>query len=255
MPFRGFKAVKRDVLFFRLCGITRIIGAPVGDMAQNRHDAKTGLWEHEASRLLRCIQQLGETEATDLRTWDLGLSEAETGRAEELLAPLGDRALIVCGPGTKMQAKEWGQDKWRELLERLNAEFPQHALALIGAKEDIPVSEYASFGWKGPKVNFCGQLTTRESAAVIRHAKLFLGPDSGPMHLAAAYNVPCAIPFASLDRRGRWFPIGEGHQPIYHDVPCSNCRLQTCIEQKKICINSISVDEMFQAALRAIRRD
>jgi ADP-heptose:LPS heptosyltransferase len=74
------------------------------------------------------------------------------------------------------------------------------------------------------------------------------------MHLAAAYAVPCAIPFAAFDSRWRWFRIGEGQQLIYHDVPCSNCRLQVCIEQGKKCINSISVDEMFQAALRAIRR-
>ncbi len=254
MPLRGQKALKRDALFFRICGIPRIVGIPEGDTAQNRYDAETGMWEREASRLLRCIQPLGDNDVSDLRNWDLLLTDAETNKADRLLASLGNRPIIACGPGTKMQSKDWGPEKWRELLERLRAEFPHHALVLIGADEDKSVSEYASSGWKGPKVNLCGELTPRESAAVIRHAKLFLGPDSGPMHLAAAYDVPCAVPFASLDRRGRWFPIGEGHQPIYHDVPCSNCRLQVCVEQQKQCINSITVDEMFQAALRAIGR-
>jgi len=254
MPLRGHKAVKRDALFFRVCGIPRIVGVPEGDTVQNRYDAETGLWEREASRLLRCIEPLGDNNVSDLRNWDLLLTDAEVRTADTLLAPFDNRSIIACGPGTKMQSKDWGQEKWRELLERLSAEFPDHALVLIGANEDKLVSDCASSGWKGPKVNFCGELTARESAAVIRHAKLFLGPDSGPMHLAAAYDVPCAIPFASVDRRGRWFPIGEGHQPIYHDVACSNCRLQVCIEQRKECINSISVDEMFQAALRAISR-
>ena len=153
-----------------------------------------------------------------------------------------------------MQAKDWGQQKWRELLARLSAEFPGHALALIGAKEDAAVSSYAAVGWAGPNVSLCGQLSPRESAAVIRRAQLFLGPDSGPMHLAAAYGVPCAIAFAAIDRPGRWYPVGHGHQPIYHTVGCANCRLTDCIEKQKICINSISVDEMFQAALAAINR-
>jgi ADP-heptose:LPS heptosyltransferase len=252
MPLRGENAVKRDALFFRLCGVPRMVGLPKGDTAENKFDAATGLWEREASRLLRCISALGNEDVSDLHNWDLLLTEAEMDTAEKLLVPFENRPTIACGPGTKMQSKDWGPEKWRELLQRLSSEFPRHGLVLIGAKEDHAVSEYAASAWQGPKINSCGALTPRESAAVIRHARLFLGPDSGPMHLAAAYNVPCAIPFASVDQRGRWFPIGQGHKPIYHDVACSNCKLQVCIERAKVCISSISVDEMFQAALQAI---
>jgi ADP-heptose:LPS heptosyltransferase len=74
------------------------------------------------------------------------------------------------------------------------------------------------------------------------------------MHLAAAYGVPCAIVFAAVDRRGRWFPIGEGHRPIYHQVECAVCKLPVCIEKKKICIESVTVEEMFKAALEAIEK-
>jgi ADP-heptose:LPS heptosyltransferase len=251
-PPRGEKALQRDALFFRLCGIRRVIGLPVGELGENRYDPETGLWEREAARLLRTIGALGETDLSDLRNWDLRLTEAETGKAAELMAAFEGRPLIACGPGTKMQAKDWGREKWRELLHRLSAEFPGHGLVLIGAKEDNEVSEFASAGWKAPVVNLCGQLSPRESAAVIRHAKLFLGPDSGPMHLAAAYGVPCAIVFAAIDRRGRWFPIGEEHRPIYHQVECAVCRLTVCIEKGKICIESVTVEEMFTAAIEAI---
>jgi ADP-heptose:LPS heptosyltransferase len=246
--------VHRDVLFFRLCGIRRLVGLPEGNLAENRFDPATGLWETEAARLLRCIRPLGDVDLTDPSNWDLRLTDAETAKAAELLAPFGSRPIISCGPGTKMQSKDWGQEKWRELLRRMSVRFPDHALTMIGAREDSPVAEYASASWNGPVLNFCGALTPRESAAVIRRARLFLGPDSGPMHLAAAYGVPCAIPFAALDLRGRWFPTGQGHQPIYHPVACSNCGLETCIEKKKICIDSISVEEMFQAAMQAIGR-
>ncbi|KAA6455587.1 glycosyltransferase family 9 protein [Acidobacteria bacterium AB60] len=252
MPLRGEKAVKRDALFFRLCGVRRLIGLPSGDTAEKVYDRRTDLWELEASRLLRCLRTLGEEDVTDLRNWDLLLTEAEVANAERLMEPVMGRPIIACGPGTKMQSKDWGPEKWRGLLARLSAEFPQHGLALIGAKEDHSVSEYASSEWKGAKVNLCGALSPRESAAVIRRAQLFLGPDSGPMHLAAAYGIPCVIPFASLDLKGRWFPVGEGHQPIYRDVACSNCRLQVCVDRGKICINSITVEEMFVAAVHAI---
>ena len=252
MPLRGERAVKRDAVFFRLCGIARIVGLSQGDTAKNLYDEETGLWEFEASRLLRCLQELGDESVSDLRNWDLELTDSERQKAEQVLSLIENRPVIACGPGTKMQSKDWGQEKWRDLLARLSGELPGYGLVLIGAKEDHSVSEHAGSGWRGPKINLCGSLTPRESAAIIRHARLFLGPDSGPMHLAAAYAVPCAIPFASVDLKGRWFPIGEGHRPIYHDVACSNCRLQECVERGKVCINSISVDEVFQAAMQAI---
>jgi ADP-heptose:LPS heptosyltransferase len=254
-PPRGERAVKRDAMFFRLCGIKHFVGLPLGELAENRYNPSDGLWESEASRLLRCVRPLGDVDVADLRNWDLQLTDAEFERARELLAPFGNRSIIACGPGTKQQSKEWGQEKWRELLERLFIEFPGHALILIGSKEEISLTEFVAVGWKGLVLNLCGALTARESAAVIRRAQLFLGPDSGPMHLAAAYGVPCAIPFASIDYPGRQFPIGTIHRPIYHPVECARCRLVECIEKKKICINSITVEEMFRAALQAIGRE
>jgi heptosyltransferase-3 len=252
---RGEEAVTRDARFFRACGVRRFVGLPTGDLAVNRYDPVRKVWESEAARLLRCLSPLGHADVNDLRNWDLRLTDAELGVAGHALAAAGDGPIIVCGPGTKMQSKDWGQENWRALLAKLSAIFPQHALVLIGAKDDAEVSDYAASRWQGPVINLCGTLTPRESAAVIRNAELFLGPDSGPMHMAAAYGVPCAIAFAAIDRPGRWFPVGDCHQPIYHDVECSNCRLQVCIEKQKICINSISVDTMLQAALRAIRRN
>ncbi len=251
---RGEEAVSRDARFFRYCGIRRIVGLPTGDLAANRYDPVRALWETEASRLLRCLSPLGHADVNDLCNWDLRLTDEEMSKAGEALAGAKGRSIIACGPGTKMQSKDWGQEKWRALLAQLSEILPQHALVLIGAKDDATVSDYSAAGWRGPVLNLCGKLTPRESAAVIKRAELFLGPDSGPMHMAAAYGVPCAIAFASVDRRGRWFPVGDHHQLIYHDVECSKCRLEVCIEKKKICINSISVEEMLQAALQAIRR-
>ena len=132
------------------------------------------------------------------------------------MARFGGRPFIACGPGTKMQAKDWGPENWRALLASLTAKLPNHGLILVGAKEDAAVSEYSCAQWTGPVANLCGLLTPRETAAVLKPAELFLGPDSGPMHLAAAYGVPCAIVYASRSRRGHWFPTGTGHEVVYH---------------------------------------
>lgn len=177
----------------------------------------------------------------------------EQERAQAALAPLGGAPFVACGPGTKMQSKDWGRENWRELLRRLSEQMSDRALVLVGAQGDFAVSEYAGAGWRGVTVNLCGELTPRETAAVLRNAELFLGPDSGPMHLAAAYGVPCAIAFAALDKPGVWFPTGDQHRAIYHAVECAQCFLTECVVQKKKCLTSISVEEMLAAAMAAVR--
>jgi heptosyltransferase III len=250
---RGDHVVKRDERFFRLCGIKRIVGLPLGNLAEPLYFPEENIWEHESARLLRTVRDLGEPDHEDLANWDLRLTGAEQSKARQLLSAIAGHPFIACGPGTKMQAKDWGEENWRQLLAKLGAALPGHALVLVGAKEDAQVSDYAARDWQGPVINLCGQVTPRETAAALKGAELFLGPDSGPMHLAAAQGVPCTIAFASRDWRGYWFPIGKEHQVVYHTMDCSLCKLENCIEQKKKCLTSISVNEMFQAAMRAMK--
>ena len=99
----------------------------------------------------------------------------------------------------------------------------------------------------GPALNLSGALTPRESAAALSSATLYLGHDSGPAHLAAAVQVPCVTVYGSRNLAGIWFPYGAHHTVCYHHVDCEGCLLQTCIEQEKKCILSISVKEVLEA--------
>lgn len=248
---RGDDHIKRDARFFHLCGVAKIIGLHLGPSAASTYFPETELWEHEAARLSRMVEALGKCDVDDRRNWDLGLTEEEKGKARNALSHLGGTPFVVCGAGTKMQAKDWGRENWRQLLSRLSAEMPDHALAMVGAKEEAELSDYAASQWRGPFVNLCGRLSVRESAAVISNAELFMGPDSGPMHLAAAVGVPCACVFAARDKPGAWYPRGPANRVIYHRVDCMQCYLETCVAQKKRCLTSITVDEMFAAAVDA----
>ncbi len=244
---RGEAAIARDRKFFRICGIKRMIGVPEGDLAINL-PLGDGTWEHEASRLARTIAPLGPIDIEDPRSFDMCLNAAEQQEADIALAPLNGRPLIACGPGTKMQAKDWGTENWRGLLDALAVLFPAHGLVLIGAADDYAVGEAASGAWEGRRLNLSGKLSPRGSAAVLARTELFMGPDSGPMHVASANGVPVASPFASRTRRGMWFPIGSQHQIVWHEMPCSNCDLEVCIENQRRCLSTISVDEMVGAA-------
>jgi ADP-heptose:LPS heptosyltransferase len=252
---RAAADIRRDETFFRVAGgVKKIVGVPAGEDLQRRCDTASGLCEAESFRLGRLIGELGDVDASNLANWDLRLTAAEREVASAELGALAERRLIVCGPATKMQAKDWEKDKWRVLLGRLRRTYPEHGLVLVGAHEDREYSEVAAQEWDGPKVNLCGRLSPRETAAVIGRGEMFLGPDSGPMHLAASLGIPCVIAFSAHGLPGVWFPVGEQHQIVTHRPECFNCGLETCIVMDKKCMRSISVDEMEQAVGRVLRR-
>ena len=263
-PARGVESARRDARFFQMCGIGRQIGVPVTEAMQaNLWEAgdgadAVGWFEPEGARLARNIGELGDARLDDPASWSLDLTGAEKARAGEVLAGVDHLPAIAVSVGTKVQSKDWGKENWRGLLGRLAGIYPGHALVLLGAAGESEASEFAADGWRevvgdsGPVVNLCGVLTPRESAAVLARSRVFLGHDSGPMHLAAAVQTPCVAIFAARNKPRVWFPYGERHEVVYHRVDCWGCGLETCIVEKKKCITSITVDEVVGCVRRVL---
>ena len=245
---RRWQQVARDVAFFRLCGIPRIIGAPFSqDVRLNHIDATSGIYAQEASRLARSLPALGEIDLSNAANWNLRLSPAENARAQQELLPLGNRPFFACSLGTKVPANDWGGDNWRAVLRSLAQQYPDFGLVLIGAPEERAASDFVATEWQGRCVNLCGSLTPRESAAVLARARLFLGHDSGPVHLAAAVQTRCVAVFGARNHEGVWFPCGNGHKVLYHRTDCWGCGLEVCIEQRKKCLTAIQPEAVLSA--------
>ncbi len=266
---RGVAAAQRDLRFFRACGVRRVVGAPLSEGMQAnffgddpgseaaRARLFAGELEAEAARLARCLAALGDAQLDRTESWSLGLTGGERQRAAEVigLEVLATNPIAV-SVGTKVQAKDWGRENWRELLRRMAPLAPGRGLLLLGAPEEAEASEFAAGGWReaggGAVVNLCGRLTPRESAAALERACVFLGHDSGPMHLAASVGTPVVAIFAARNIPRQWFPAGAGNEVVYHRVECWGCGLETCIEQRKKCLTSITVDEVLAAVERVM---
>lgn len=248
---RGAVSAQRDQKFFRLCGIRQIVGIPVTEaMQQHLWNDSTQSFEAEAARLTRNIASLGDAHLEDPASWDLHLTAEEQSHADEALGPLASRPFIAVSVGTKIQANDWGRENWRALLGRLATLYPDYSLVLNGAPVESEPSEFIAEGWRqaggGSVVNLCGRLNPRESGAVFRRARVFIGHDSGPMHLAAAVQTPCVGIFGARNKPYVWFPYGRQHRVIYHKVECWGCGLETCVIEKKRCLTSITVDEVVE---------
>ncbi len=246
---RNLRGTWRDVLFFKACGIKKLIGVT------HRRDQRINRWlpdehryESETERLARCVKALGDAMLYQPASWDLRLNEHERERARQLLAAWpAPKHYFACSIGGKSDVQDWGRPNWLRLISRLGARWRDYGLILIGAKEEFERSEELGRHWPGPWVNFCGMVTPRESAATMRGAAMFLGHDSGPLHLAAAVGLPCVAVFCAHDKPGVWFPWGSRLKVIYHQTDCFGCELQVCSKYAKKCISSITVEEVLSA--------
>lgn len=208
--------VYRDLLFFKAAGISRVIAAPLGVGAREcRLDPVTGELEHEAERLARILRPAFPVDL--LRpSWDLRLRPAEQATAgDRLTTLLGWRPIVALAPGAKILAKDWGEERWDALIALLQARIPALSLVFVGAPDERPLTERLERRWSGPKLNFCGELTPRESAAVLAKCDLLVCHDSGPMHLAASQGTQCIALFGNFNKPRQWFPYGPKHVVIY----------------------------------------
>lgn len=142
---------------------------------------------------------------------------------------------------------DWGIQNWRKLLTKIGSDHPEIGLLLVGSPEKAAVSGQAAADWRSPILNLCGVASPRDTAALLERAELFLGHDSGPMHLAAAVGTRSVVVFSARNLPRVWFPRGENHRVIYHHRSCAGCERERCDDLKKACIASIGVDEVYES--------
>jgi heptosyltransferase II len=124
----------------------------------------------------------------------LASTEPQLRLDAQTVARIGDRfgararPWIVLGLGASHPDKDWSQAHWRELLAALR-ERTEGTLFLIGGERNVARADdlvAASAG--AATVNAC-TLTLTEAVALLHHADLFIGTDSGPMNLAVATST------------------------------------------------------------------
>lgn len=205
---RGFLKSLRDYLFFRSCGIKKIVGTPWRRRDLRVRQMSSGEYEPEAERLVSRLTSLGEIDLANPRHWELKLTQAERNQASELLPP-DQKNFIAVSVGTKLKVRDWGEDNWEQLLVLLSKTMPDTTLVLLGSPDEWERSEKLSQVRTGGHVNLCGKTTPRVSAAILERCRLFIGHDSGPMHLASVTGVPTLGLFSWHNPPGQWFP---GHR-------------------------------------------
>ncbi len=155
---------------------------------------------------------------------------------------------VVC-PFTTRPQKHWLESRWPLLIEQIQAE-QSLPVVMLGGPADVAAAERIAAEC-GSLTNLVGQSSLTQTAAVIKHASLLVGVDTGLTHMGIAFNVPTVALFGST------CPYTDTTRDnavvLYHKMACSPCRRHPSCEGDFTCMKKISVDEVMQT-VRQVRR-
>ncbi len=157
---------------------------------------------------------------------------------------LPQEGYAVIAPAAGGRLKVWPAERFGAVAARL----PMPSVVVAG-KADAHLAWQVVRASAGKAVSLAGKTGLRELAAIIRGARLMVSPDTGPMHIAAAFHVPAVALFGPTNpvRTG---PYGKIHTIVRADSPCSPCyKRKHCGAWK--CMEAISVEMVLEAIGKA----
>ncbi len=161
---------------------------------------------------------------------------------------------VVIHPFAGWSYRQWPASAFASLGERLIAGCGTTVVFLWEGGRDGNVQTFLQRFAGNPQVLFASTLKLRESAVLISGASLFIGNDSGPLHLAAVLGVPTLGLFGPSDPSLTAPHTLAPASWLYKRVECSPCNQRKCVRPFNPCMNEISVEEVFAAAVSVQRR-
>lgn len=161
------------------------------------------------------------------------------------------RRILGLGIWSNMPSKRWPLDRYQELIHRLQVADPRIFPVVLGAHEERAHGLALVKAW-GSGAVAAGDFTIQQSAHLLARCTLYVGNDTGTMHLAAAVGTPCVAIFSARDQPGKWHPYGSNNVVLRKNPPCAGCLLRECNEYQLRCLTEISVDEVFAACARLL---
>jgi predicted lipopolysaccharide heptosyltransferase III len=188
----------------------------------------------------------------------LHISREEEAEAAALLDEIsgeslsgGSKPLVMLQPGARYWFKAWPAERFVALADRLAQKYSCRVLIGGDPREREPAEMIRAQAASKPVV-LAGQTTVRQYAAILKRCALFVGNDNGPMHMAAALDVPVVALFGPSNP-AEWGPRGGRTEVLYKGLDCRACFHPTCTRGEESCMKQISVAEVVNRVERLMK--
>jgi heptosyltransferase II len=201
---------------------------------------------HEKFYYLELLRRSGWIESIPDEVFiKLHVHEASRARASNQLASAGVRPCavrIAIGAGASYgSAKCWPPSRFAELANQLQAQWDADVI-LFGAPGETDVSSAIAAEMNCAPIDLTGKTTVADLPALLSQCHVFIGNDSGAMHVAAAVGLPAVAIFGPTDPFGT-APVTLRHTVVRQQPYCSPCFLRRCPIDHR-CMTRISTSQV-----------
>jgi ADP-heptose:LPS heptosyltransferase len=181
--------------------------------------------------------------------------------AREEIRRANARPLIALGLGASQAKRRWPIDRFQVVAEALLDVWRDARFLVVGDREDAKAAEMLRLALGDRLLNYAGTCKISRSGALLSRCDLYLGNDSGPMHMAAAAGVPvvelsCHPVTGARDHANspdRYYPLAVPHailRPLDFTSPCS----YACSGKSAHCILQVTARDALEAAQALIQQ-
>ncbi|MDX8437998.1 glycosyltransferase family 9 protein [Mesorhizobium australafricanum] len=168
---------------------------------------------------------------------------------------LRPNAFVAVHAGASFPGRRWQPERFAAAIDRISAETGL-SVVLVGSPDESEAAEKILAAAKTPIVNLVGALPLQTLPALLKQARLFLGNDSGPMHMAAAAGIP-VVGLFGLQSPIRWGPVGVPSIAVRPSMPCDCVGGDLCKRpdpNKACCVWRLEIDQVVEAVLELLAR-
>jgi ADP-heptose:LPS heptosyltransferase len=248
---RSRGAIRRDMVYFYLANIRTLIGANNISTPLSKSTRDGSLWAvNQADQYLMRLAESGiSTALPGYGKMNIGIGDDERRHVDEWLKGLrdaGGRTWVGVGIGGKKPVTLWPTERYYEVIKAL---IHDHNIwpVVFGGEAEVGTARDLVGRW-GAGYVAAGSLGVRDGISALSRCAIFIGNDTGTIHMAACAGVRCLGIFSSHCYSGEWYPYGKGHSILRTRIECEGCGLVACIEKGSVCIRDITSNDVIEAA-------
>jgi heptosyltransferase-2/heptosyltransferase-3 len=248
-------------LVAKLAAIPERIGYNLPDVAPFLTLAVDHQHEHVVMQSLRLVERWTGAADAEQAIYHFPVDRLNRVYVDGYLEEWGihpDEPIISIHPGAGTWVKHWTEKNWALVADTLSEQLSAKVVFTGGDHELALVKRIVANMQTRPCV-MVGDTRVSQLAALFSRARLVLGPDSGPLHLAAAVGTPTVSLFGPADP-AEFGPWGSPfrHALLTSDIGCRPCRVLDWGGDKPEfhpCIRDIHYARVLEAARRVVNQE